>query len=1083
MLGKIIAFELRYRFSKPMTYIFILLMIFQAIWYAKGTYDYYVNDDTFLNAAGIIYQSLAGGGMLMIIVIAITTGTALFKDLEFKTAETLYTFPVSEKTFIAGKFIAAYIVNLVICLAYAVGFTVIQYSGIVEADKFGPVPWGHLAYGYLIYCIPNMMLWTSVALSMVVFFRNMAGSYLAVFMLTMLFLVAESTRENSVNATVIYLMDPTAFTYTKDTIRLMTVVDKNFAYISFSGILALNRLLWIVISLSLSVYAFSRFSFKYFIAKPGRTKINDLVPEIQSHFKTVKKVVAVKVFSNVENFKKLFRLSVLEIKNMVRPMGFKILMGIQILMFFLYNILWNPEYYIHTDLLPLTSSMTLTRLPNGVFIFIIIAIWAGELLFKERTANIWQITDVLPVPNWLTYFSKFIAMVGICFSMAFVLFASGVLAQVVQGFFDIEWSLYLDDIFGFKFGFLTYLFIIALVFLLGGLTGNRFATHILSVFIILFIIISADTGLIEQLRFIFPFTPGLEDYSEMNGHGIYAVAAKSYALMWTALSLSFLLIGVWLWNRGVRKSFVTRLLKNKSQLHFVGKIAIVILWLVFVGMQYSVIDKEQTVGNFKTNDQQDFEDAGYEKRYKYIETQNNPFICSSTITIDISPSERKAEYFFTLKLTNYGKTTIDTLHFNMKDFVTLHSIEFNKSKRNYVKYDSVYNQYSYLLPSPLNPGDTMQIDAICTFQYLGFSTVDPQPELVFNGCLLENDILPFIGYNADRELNENRPRRKYGLDRLASRMDNITDSTALARDAHSTCALWHQTTIKIAAGDAQIPFASGVFTSVEHINDKDFMVFSTQSPSPMKWHIGCARYQEHKSVINNNVDFKILFDKRHNYNIAQIENAVKESIIDLEQNLGKYPYSQLSISEIPFYQDDFYVAPNSIAISEKHCWTADKGQTKDLSYIYFSICREIYKQWLFQNIKMADVQGLNMLLVAVPEMYALNFIENKFGHEVVEIYFEKKTDRYGKGRGNEPNNEPPLIYDDGADYLATNKGAIELYKLSKTIGLANISSLLNAIRVDKDAKNHVFADLYTSLIKLVPIDKTNEFREAFEKVL
>lgn len=197
MLGKIIGFELKYRFSKSMTYIFMLMMIFQAIWYVKGSFDYYINDAINFNAAGIIYQSLAGGGMLMIIAIAVITGTALFKDIEFKTAETLYSYPVSDKTWFLGKFIAAYIVNLSICLAFAIGFAVMQYTGIAEADKFGPIPWGQILHGFLIFSVPNMFILTAVALSLVVFFRTMAASYMGIFMLTMLFLVAESTRENT----------------------------------------------------------------------------------------------------------------------------------------------------------------------------------------------------------------------------------------------------------------------------------------------------------------------------------------------------------------------------------------------------------------------------------------------------------------------------------------------------------------------------------------------------------------------------------------------------------------------------------------------------------------------------------------------------------------------------------------------------------------------------------------------------------------------------------------------------------------------------------------------------------------------
>ena len=226
MYRKIVGFELKYRYSKWMTYIFMAMMIFQAAWYAKGSFEYYVNDLTNFNAAGIIYQSLSGGGMLMIIAIAVITGTALFKDIEFKTAETLYSYPVNDKTWFLGKFTAAYLVNLSICLSYTLGFSVLQYTGIAEPDRFGPVPWGQLLHAFLIFSVPNMFIVTSIALSLVVFFRTMAASYMGIFMTTMLFLVAESTRENPAFIMANYMIDPFCFTHTRDTIEALPVALK-----------------------------------------------------------------------------------------------------------------------------------------------------------------------------------------------------------------------------------------------------------------------------------------------------------------------------------------------------------------------------------------------------------------------------------------------------------------------------------------------------------------------------------------------------------------------------------------------------------------------------------------------------------------------------------------------------------------------------------------------------------------------------------------------------------------------------------------------------------------------------------------
>ena len=1082
MYSKIVGFELKYRFSKWMTYIFMAMMIFQAAWYAKGSFEFYVNDATNFNAAGIIYQSLAGGGMLMIIAIAVITGTALFKDIEFKTAETFYSYPVSDKTWFLGKFTAAYLVNLSICLSYTLGFSILQYTGIAEPDKFGPVPWGQLLHAFLIFSVPNMFIVTAIALSLVVFFRTMAASYMGIFLVTMLFIIAEGTRENSAFITAVYLIDPFCFTHTKDVVESMTVAQKNFSYLPLEGIYWANRIIWLVIAGTLTAVATRKFSFSYFLTKPvNKKKTFDDNAEIS--FSQGLAIAVNKVFGVGENIKKLVRLSFLEIKNTTRPVGFKITFGILAIMFFGYNIMWNAEYYIHTDTLPITSSMTFTRLPNGVFILILLSIFAGELLFKERSSQMWQLTDALPVPTWVSYLSKYIAMAAVAMMFVFALFIPGLLVQIIQGFYDFEISVYLNDLFSYHFGWLNYLMVIALAFFVGSVFSQRFVAHIITVAILLFIIVMADIEIIEQVRFMFPFTPGIEDYSEMAGYGIYDIAAGKYALMWTFLSLVFIIAGIWFWNRGSIQPPKSRFALGKTQMHIVGKLAIVILLVGFFFLQNSIVAKEQEIPNFQTKHQQDENDAEYEKLFKYIEEQNQPYVCGLDLTIDIQPAIRKADYSFEMQLTNKDSSTIDSLHMNLKDFAVLHEISLNGTALSHAWFNEEHNQLAYHLAMPIAAGDTVSLKGSGTLQYTGFSSIDPQPALVFNGSFIETDIVPHIGYNYNKELNQNRMRGDLGLEKLTSRMDDISDMKSLENDAICPNALWQNTTIRVRTSSDQTAFASGKFIGTETIEGKEYAVYKTEKPASMDWQIGTAKYQTYTASVKN-IDLSILYDERHDYNLEHMKDAVEKGIDYLEKYFGAYPYAQLRITEIPFYNDeDFYATPNQIAISEKHCWTADGRREKDLSYIYYTLCREVFVQWVQQNVQVADVQGADMILKAIPEAYALAYVRQQFGDEILDIYVKKKQDRYGKGRGNESNTESPLIYADGADYLEVNKGAMELLYVMQEIGITEFSTIFNSWVAETKKKNLVFKDFYEIIESKYPVDGKVGLTDRFEKVL
>ena len=1083
MISKLISFEFKYRYAQWMTLIFILMLAFQGVWYAWGTYDFHVNDETLMNAPAIIYQCLAAGGMLLVIIIAIITGTAVYKDIEHRTAETFYTLPLNEKKYFLGKFIAAYLINISICLAYPLGLAVMQYTGIGPPDKFGPTPWGQLLHGFILFTIPNLLFLTSIVIAGVVLFRNMVAGYIGVFLVVLFFLVAETTRENTAYINIIYLLDPFGYTITIDTVEALSVAEKNTSYFPSSPLFVINRLLWLSLTVLLTFFSYKRFSFKYFIATP--TKKREIISDenISTESLPEKSIPIHQNFSMLEKIRKVFKLSILEMKNVVRPIGFIIIMGILAIMFFLYNILWNAEYYISTDTLPITSAMTSTRLTTLVFLGILLLIWSGELLYKERTVNISQLTDALPVPTWVTYVSKFLAMALVSFLLSTVLFVCGLLAQFINGFYDIEWAVYLEHLYGYQGGWVSFLLLIAMGFFFGALTGRRFVGHILSVAVFLFTVISAELGLIEEVRFMYPFAPGVEDYSEMNGFGIFGVAAPYYTLTWILLAIATLGIGIWVWNRGTETSIIKRISMKNPQLPLIGKLCVPLLLIGFVFLQNYIVKNVNATGNFKTDAQENIEAAHYEQQYKYLETQVHPKISGLDLSMAIFPEDRRAEYTATLDLTNTGETPIDTLHLSAKDFVTIKSISIENQALLSVNSDEVHRQYAFQLPKPLQTNETITLEVECTLDYIGFSQSDPQADLTFNGTLMGRDIIPIIGYNDAKELDQNRDRRDHGLAKLPSRMASVDDASALGNDAFSSDAVWHKASIQVSTSGEQTAFAPGTFKRRWQQDGRNHSLYQIETPAPMHWYIGSANYKHYEATLKTGTKLTILYDQRHYYNLEHFENAVTEGIAFIQVNLGNYPYQQLTIAEIPFYEeDDFYTYPNVIAISEKHGWTADDRKEKHLVYIYYSIVRELIKQWVYQNLFIANVQGADMLRVALPDAMALHFIEQRFGEVLINQYVDKKIDRYGKGRGNEPNKEPPLLYADGIDYLEANKGTLELYHLIQELGAHVFSQTLVTFTENRALKPATFKNFYAQLIQQVPKDKQADITKRFETV-
>ena len=1083
MISKLISFEFKYRYAQWMTLIFILMLAFQGVWYAWGTYDFHVNDETLMNAPAIIYQCLAAGGMLLVIVIGIITGAAIYKDIEHRTAETFYTLPINEKKYFLGKFIAAYLINVSICLAYPLGLAIMQYTGVGTPEKFGPTPWGQLLHGFILFTIPNLLFLTSIVIAGVVLFRNMVAGYIGVFLVVLFFLVAETTRENTAYINIIYLLDPFGYTITIDTVEALSVAEKNTSYFPISPLFVINRILWLSLTVLLTFFSYKRFSFKYFIATP--TKKREIISgeDISTEPSPEKSIPIHQNFSTVENIRKVFRLSILEMKNVVRPIGFIIIMGILAIMFFLYNILWNAEYYISTDTLPITSAMTSTRLTTLVFLGILLLIWSGELLYKERTVNISQLTDALPVPTWVTYISKFLAMALVSFLLSTVLFVCGLLAQFINGFYDIEWAVYLEHLYGYQGGWVSFLLLIAMGFFFAALTGRRFVGHILSVAVFLFTVISAELGLIEEVRFMYPFAPGVEDYSEMNGFGIFGVAAPYYTLTWTLLAIATLGIGIWVWNRGTETSIIKRISMKNPQLPLIGKLCVPLLLTGFVFLQNYIVKNVNATGNFKTDAQENAEAAHYEQQYKSLETQAHPKISGLDLSMAIFPEDRRAEYIATLDLTNTSETPIDTLHLSLKDFVTIKSISIENEALSSISSDEAHQQYAFQLLKPLESKETITLKVECILDYIGFSQSDPQADLTFNGTLMGRDIIPIIGYNDTKALDQNRDRGEHRLTKLSSRMASVDDASALGNDAFSPDAVWQEASIQVSTSGEQIALAPGTLKREWKEDGRNHFLYQIEKPAPMHWYIGSANYTNYQATLKTGIKLTVLHDQRHDYNLEHFENAVTDGIGFIQANLGKYPYAQLTIAEIPFYEeDDFYTYPNVIAISEKHGWTADGRKEKHLAYIYYSIVRELIKQWVYQNLFIANVQGADMLRVALPDAMALHFIEQKFGEALVDRHVDKKIDRYRKERGNEPNKEPPLLYADGIAYLEANKGTLELYHLIQELGAPLFNQTLVTFTENRALKPATFKHFYEQLLQQVPKNKQAEIIKRFETV-
>lgn len=1075
----IIRFEFLYHCKRVYTLLFFLMLVFQGVWYMIGVNDLFANNNIHLNAPAIIYRNLAVMGIILFAITAIISAGALARDLETGAANVIYPAVIHEKKYFIGKYVGVMLANLAVVLGYPIGILLFPFLGTAAPEQFGPVPVGQMLHGFFLLTVPNLIFLVTFAVFLVVMTRRAAAAYLGILLVCILFLLSTSARKDSLYPLAVELLDPFGYCSVESLTETMGVRELNTAYLPVTPTLLLNRVIWGAVSLLLFAAAFMKFNFKTFAVrfvkkteqeknttKPiSRTKIHALPS--QSHGLTA-------------NLSKSLQLTWDNLKAMLVSPGILAIMATLFLMFLGYNFFWTSAYYLTASHLPLTSVMTYIRIPMMLVIGILLLILSGELLFKDRTAGIWQIVDAMPTPSWVFVLSRFLAMAGIAFLLITLIFAAGVLSQWAMGFTDIEWGLYLRELYGSRFGWITCLHLISLAFFCGVLFNSRLKGHIVSIAAFIFIAMSVDFKLIEQLRFGFPFVPGVfgpekYNYSEINGYGVLDAGLFWYAGAWTALAGLFLTLSLLLWNRGGDRTIKERLHVLWRTLRTSGGRALAATGfcclLAFGYFQYGIQNNLVRLGGYQTDAQKEAEDAAYEKRYAVYRETPRPKITHLDLNLELFPKTREANYTVRLILENRTAQAIDTLHVDWDKKLNVEELVLEGRSCEKTQDDVRLRHAIHRFRPALKPGETMRLTIEARLAYKGFHQSDFQSDLTYNGTVLGTDFLPFFGYDRSRELTNNKKRLRQGLALLDSRMDKADNAFSRANRFKSPQSDRLEWNMVVGTDADQRIVGPGEEIETWRDRGRNYARFTSRRPGGMDFKIISARLAAREFDCRG-VGCRLLHDPRHTYNLAVFQDAMEKAVPWLAERLGPSPHSRALVVEKPFYDDEFLSFANVAAISENRGWTAEIKEKEDGQYIYLIVAEQLARQWILASLKVADVQGAQLLTESIARYYAFRFMDAAWGPHQTGKWLDQAFDDYEKGRGEEGIEEKPLLLVDDASYLSRDKGGLALYALARRVGPEDFDHWL-ALWVAQAAHEKEFltsAAFYDALKNFLPSD-------------
>ncbi len=1054
MFKEIFKFELIYRFKRPATWAYFgILLVFGLLVSIAG--DVPASEKAFVNSPASIATMLTIISIFGIMLASAVLGVPVYRDIEHKTQNYYFSFPISEKGYILGRFLGSMVTLLLISLGFQVGliigFAIGPFLGFEEAERFAPLNLWHYIQPTLIFYWTNFFLAGCIFFSLVSMTKKIMLAYAGGAILFITYLVSLTLTQDIENKDLVSLLDPFGNQTFINVTRYWTPEEQNTQTVPLAGMVLWNRLLWVGIGLSTFLFTLFRFDFQRFLEKKlGGKKKNE--PETALTTSAVLTTIPSvnKVYSSSLNWRQLFRLSWMEFKNIIKDNFFKAILIAAVL--FLFFDAWFGFPIYGTPSLPMTYYMLEVKdFTYVILIFVLIVFMTGEVMHRERSVNYDQIFGSLPLPNWVIYGSKFMALVLVSFLLANMVMVSGVVNQVIKGYFNFEFDKYFTDLYLIEFP--RYIMFVMLAFFVHSLVTKKFLGHVITIAIWVLLFGISSIANVDYNLFLYGYTPGYT-ISDLNGFGHFGPSLFWFRLYWLAFGAILSVIGFLLWRRGTdtgRKARIQLAGNRLNSFTLPALIVFALLWLGAGGFNYYNVS---ILNNYRTAKQNRKLSAEYEKSFSQYAFLSQPKVTDVRVHADLRPEERAATIKGWFELVNKTKENIDSLHLNWgtKGAFKLKLDDFTIDGKapDLAREHQDLGYQIYKLPATLAPNDTIMMEMTVTGNYEGFPNEGSGSNIVYNGTFLNNNFFPSFGYNTQGELTSDKYRKKYELPEKAYTLPEQTDEWGLSNLLFNDDADYITFEGTVSTAPDQIAIMPGYLQKEWEENGRKYYQYKMEGDLDYFFNISSARYEVYREKWNGKngeqVNIEIFHDPKHTFNVDRFVKAVKHSMDYFTENFGPYQYRQMRILEFPRYQTFAQSFPNTVPFAESFGWVGDFSDPDDLDYCYTVTAHEVAHQWWGHQVTPSATRGSNQISESMAEYSSLMVMKKEYGVDAMQQFLREELDRYLRGRANESKFEKTLLDNDNQAYVWYRKGGLILYALQDLVGEKNLNRAFRAYR-------------------------------------
>ncbi|WP_062057160.1 ABC transporter permease/M1 family aminopeptidase [Aquimarina longa] len=1081
---ELFLFELKYRLKRPATWIYAVLGLTIAL--LLSVFEKSVTAQ-FVNSPNAIAGVIGSVSVISIFFYAAIMGVPIFRDKDHKTSQTYFTYPISEKSYVLGRFLGSYtiasLVNLFIVLGTIIGFGIaifLDRPDYGNYDSFNPVSY-LLPFIFLLQI--NALIIGALFFSLMAFFKKMPIIYLGGICLFLLYNISGNLMSSIDNQWLTPYLDPfgnRAFAYLK---KYWSINELNNNQLPVYGKFLINRMLWLGLGTLFFLITYFRFDYKKFLRsgqKNRKTETNTYTPSLITS--------VTQNFTKKTDWNNLISLSKIEFLSIIKNSIFIILLIIGIL-FSIFSIYNQNETY-GTPNLPLTRYVV--TYINGVISFfcvVILVIYSGEAVHRTRKNKTFVFYDALPIRDSSLYFSKIIALVGIALVLTLVNIVIGILFQTFHGYFQYDLGVY------FTYNFVLilpgFLMTILLSFFIHVVINNKFLGHFI-VILVYFGLPILVTLAFKSSNPLFIFTSTTPFFlSDLNGFGHYFTGVTWLNMYWLLMTSIVMIIGKLFWTRGFFSSSKERFALAKQRFTTKTILAFTIVVIAFIAVAGYSYYNLKVLNTMEDGNYAEKVAADAEKKYaKYI-GQPHPQVTDLKAYIDVFPEDRNVRAKGDFKIINNYSTPIDTLLLEVQyptTHTTLKSVHYNGTPLTPIIRDSVYRMYFYKLPKAMMPNEKAALTIEVIAETKGFSN-SMETEVLYNGSFFRDNIFPRFHY--ERTMIDNGTRVKYGLEKLDYLYPPRTDSLAIKKNLFNEDANYINFEAIVSTAIDQTALAPGKLVKKWQENDRAYYQYKLESQTDLFFNVVSAKYDVEISSwtapSGKKVAIEIYHSPKHKRNLAYFIKGTKAALEYLSKNFLEYPNSVIRIVEFPAHSKYAQSFVTTIPYSEDFGFAANFDKAEDFNYAFRVTTHEVAHQWWGHLVTPSKTSGANIISETLAEYSSLMTMKHEYGENGIKNFLKYSLDSYLRSRAFSFKPERSLVNVEIGQHIWYEKGSMIMYELQDIIGEQKMNTALRTFLTEyKNFEKGVYPtseNLYEAIYSVTPDSLKYAVEDGFKKIV